>query len=122
MNVTVTEQVECAGRVAPQVLLMMGKSPALVPDIPILLSVIGDVPMLLRLTGVGSPVEPSATLPHTTLRGSTRTPTTRQPVKVSERRRTIAGNRLPARFRMTRPGWIALRVIVTSSGFIPLSV
>jgi hypothetical protein len=100
----------------------MGKSVALVPDMPILLIVIADEPMLLRVTGVGVPVEPSATLPHTTLRGSTRTPTTRQPVKGSDKRRTTERNKLPGCFRMTIPNWIALRVIVTSSGFIPLSV
>jgi len=74
----------------------MEKSAALVPEMPMLFIVTGDPPTLLRVTGVGVPVEPRATLPQATLRGSIRTPTTRQPVNVSERRRTEKTNRLPA--------------------------
>jgi len=125
VKVKVTVQFEEPARVAPQVLLAMAKSPALAPDTPMLLIEIGELPILLKVTGMGVPVEPRATLPHTRLRGSTRTPATRQPVRVTARRRTVASNkpptRLPARFWAV-PGWIALRVIVTSSGFILLGV
>jgi hypothetical protein len=122
VKVTVTIQLEWAARVAPQVWLVMEKSAALVPEMPMLFIVTGDPPTLLRVTGVGVPVEPRATLPQTTLRGSMRTPTTRQPVNVSERRRTEKTNRLPAWFRRRLAGCKALRVIVTSSGFILLGV
>ena len=97
----VTVQLEEAARLAPQVLLEIAKSPALAPENPILLIAIGEVPMLLRVTAFGFPVEPKATLPHTRLLGSMRTPTTMHPVKVRTTRRIVARSKLTARFQLT---------------------
>ena len=117
VKVIVTVQFEEAARLVPQVLLEITKSPAFVPEIPMLLIATGEVPMLLRVTMLGVPVEPTATLPHARLLGSMRTPTTRQPATARTMRQIVAGSRLPAQFRQTVLGWFALRVIVSSSGF-----
>jgi len=120
VKVIVTVQLEEAARLPPQVLLEIAKSPALAPEIPILLIAIGEVPMLLKVTAFGFPVEPKATPPHTRLLGSMRTPTTKQPDKVRTMKRIVAGSKLIARFRVTVLRRFALRVIATSSGFILL--
>ena len=117
VKVIVAVQLEEAARVAPHVLLEIAKSPALVPEIPMLLIASGESPMFLSVTALGVPVEPTVTLLHTRLLGSMRTPTTRQPDRARTARRIVAGSKLPAQLRLTMPGF-ALRVIVTSSGFI----
>jgi hypothetical protein len=120
VKVIVTVQLKEAARLAPQVLLEIAKSPALVPEIPILSIAVGEVPMLLKVTAFAVPLEPKATLPHTRLLGSMRTPTTKQPDRVRTMKRIVAGSKLTARFLLTVLRRFALRVIATSSGFILL--
>jgi len=120
VKVIVTVQLEEAARLPPQVLLEIAKSPALAPEIPILLIAVGEVPMLLKVTAFGVPLEPKATLPHTRLLGSMRTPTTKQPDRVRTMKRIVAGSKLTTRFLLTVLRRFALRVIATSSGFILL--
>jgi hypothetical protein len=118
VKIIATVQLEEAARLSPQVLLAIAKSPAFAPEIPMLVIAICEVPTLLTVTTFGVPVEPKATLLHTRLRGATRTPTTRQPVKGRRMRKIIARRKLRAQFRLRVPRWFSLRVIVTSSGFI----
>jgi len=120
VKVIVTVQLEEAARLPPQVLLEIAKSPALAPEIPILSIAVGEVPMLLKVTAFGVPLEPKATLPHTRLLGSMRTPTTKQPDRVRTMKRIVAGSKLTTRFLLTVLRRFALRVIATSSGFILL--
>ncbi|MGC1424441.1 MAG: hypothetical protein WA815_18950 [Terracidiphilus sp.] len=116
VKVIVAVQLEEAARLALQVLLEIAKSPAFVPEIPILLIAIGEVPMLFRVTAFGVPVEPKATLSHARLLGSMRTPATTQPASIRTLRKIEARSKLPARLRPTVLLWFAVRVIVTSSG------
>jgi hypothetical protein len=121
VKVMVTVQLEEAARVAPQVLLEITKSPALAPEIAMLPMAICEVPMLEMVTDWGVPLEPSATLPHASIRGSIRTPATRQPAREKTRReRNTTQSRERARVRLTVRGRLALRVNVPSSSFILL--
>jgi len=120
VKVIVTVQLEEEARLEPQFSLEIAKSSGLVPEIPILLIEISEVPMLLKVTTFGVPVEPKGTLPQTTLLGSIRTPLTKQPVKVRTKRKIVARSKLTARFLLTVHRCFAFAVKVISSGFILL--
>lgn len=122
VKVTVTLQLEDAARFAIQVLLEIKKSPAFVPEIATPLIAIGELPRLVKVTGLAIPDDPSATPSHTRLLGSTRTPTTRQPVKEKAFRKRIAlKSKVFAEFRPIVLGCFAPSVLVTFSGFILLT-
>lgn len=123
VKVIATEQLEEAARVAPQVLLVIAKSPVLVPEIAMLPMLICDVPIFDRVMDCGAPCEPRATSPHVRLRGSIRTPATRQPARLTAMRETNRTNdRLSAAVQQTLRRLFMLRVNVPSSSFILLGV
>jgi hypothetical protein len=70
---TVTEQLADAARLAPQVLLGIVKSPALVPETAMLLMLIETVVPLCSVTGIDAPLEVVLTLPNASVVGLTLT-------------------------------------------------
>jgi hypothetical protein len=95
-NSKVTAQLEAAARVEPHVLLEIEKSPALVPEIAMLLMVMEPEPPLVRVTVWGSPTDPTSTLPQVTTMGATPTaaideqPVVQEMASDSSRERTKA--------------------------------
>lgn len=85
VKVMVTEQLDAAIKVEPQVLPVIAKSDALAPVIAMLVMVMAEGPALLNVTDFGELIEPIATLGNATLVGETDTLPALELVPVPER-------------------------------------
>jgi hypothetical protein len=118
VKVMVTEQLDEAIKVDPQVLLEIAKSDAFVPVMAILLMEMADVPVLLNVTDFGELVEPIATFANVTLVGDTDTPPVLDPVAVPDRA-TCRGLPLAEMFKVAARAPVAVGLKTTLIAQLP---